>query len=75
MDVHGPMENRSDTRCPGGVSVSEIATNGQCGPTLLRKCHRKHTRLSIGGGKGRIKVLANIEHTKICIRSLLLIFL
>ena len=29
VDVHGPIETRCDTRCPGGVSVSESAMNGQ----------------------------------------------
>ena len=28
MDVHGPIETRCDTPCPGGVSVSESAMNG-----------------------------------------------
>ena len=35
---------RCDTRCPGGVSVSESARNGQCGLTLLRKCHSHNTK-------------------------------
>ena len=32
------------TRCPGGVSVSESATNGHCGFTLLSKCHNQYKK-------------------------------
>ena len=39
MDVHGPIHIRCDTRCPVKVNVSESATYGQYGLTLLRKCH------------------------------------
>ena len=44
MDVHGPIEIRCGTLCPGGVSDSESATNDQCGLTLFRKCHSHNTQ-------------------------------
>ena len=51
LDIHGPLQTRGETRCPGGVSVSCLASR-TCnksvyiwrldtgrGPTLYRKCH------------------------------------
>ena len=53
-DVHGPIEIKCDTQCPGGVNVSESTSNGQYGLTLLKKMPQpQHTRMNIGGGMGR----------------------
>ena len=43
VDVHGPIEPKCDTRCPGGVSATEPAMNGQCGRTLFRWCKSHNT--------------------------------
>ena len=53
-DVHGPIEIRCDTQCPGGVNVPESATNGQYWRYTLNKVPQpQHTRMNIGGGMGR----------------------
>ena len=43
VDVRGHIETRCDTRCLGGVGVSASTMNGQCGFSLLRKCHIHNT--------------------------------
>ena len=57
VDIHGPLQTRGETRCPGGVSVSCLASMNArdttkvyiwrldtgCGPTLYRKCHSHNT--------------------------------
>ena len=70
MDIHGPLQTRGETRCPGEVSVSRLASRTRracdttkvyiwrkdtgCGPTLYRKCHSHNTP-----GKGIITLKSN----------------